>query len=521
MRFSVPITGWPEDYNPSDFQYDDREDQFLEREEEEEEEPSDDEIIRQRKLFFVADENPVRLNHQRRGRPKDNIRNMDVESLKNPDPKRSNNRIGQTTTTEREKRNAPAHGDSRPQKRKRTHLPVNVTQGVERNGSSVLRNKERQNQDVQRRDEKVQQRQRNAAPGANLREMHSPQGKGDSYRRQGVNIQEPGRELEWNKTQEPPLGAKIQHKPKRAERARQGPGKMQRPNWDKENRPKPKIHEDVTPESQIYQRKNKTLRQDDRRGQHNDENSMLKGNARMEPGHATSRPHLGKDVKPEPQDVERTRPGLERIQRKNQGPEDHDEGIHRGQKMGLEENVEKSQDLQPVELGRWRNGQRVENPPNIGDDPDGKQRVEYVEKTTHVTPAQDVNGIGGRNQDVGQGGAQKMEDETREKQIQPNKEENPEGNAGDDQEEEAHQPYREDDPEEEDEEDEELEYPFVFEKPVFWNRTFNVSQTDFHVLRSDYIDLQCNTSGNLQLKESEAMTVVRAFMKKLNQWHRG
>ncbi|KAM4675151.1 beta-1,4-N-acetylgalactosaminyltransferase 3 [Discoglossus pictus] len=71
------------------------------------------------------------------------------------------------------------------------------------------------------------------------------------------------------------------------------------------------------------------------------------------------------------------------------------------------------------------------------------------------------------------------------------------------------------------EEDEDLEYPVVFEQPVGWNRTFGVGRTDFQIVRSDLIDLQCNTSGNLGLGEKEALSVTKAFMKRLNQRQRG
>ncbi|CAN2391321.1 4-N-acetylgalactosaminyltransferase 3 [Pristimantis euphronides] len=130
----------------------------------------------------------------------------------------------------------------------------------------------------------------------------------------------------------------------------------------------------------------------------------------------------------------------------------------------------------------------------------------------------DVNEISVINQvELGQGTAQshhRMVGERGENQIlqHPNSEGNTD-NIGGNQEEESHQPNRI--------EDEDLEYPPVFEKPVLWNRTFHVSQTDFQALRLDSLDLQCNTSGNLQLKESEALTIVGSFMKKLDQWHRG
>uniref|UniRef100_A0A674BBY0 Beta-1,4-N-acetylgalactosaminyltransferase n=1 Tax=Salmo trutta TaxID=8032 RepID=A0A674BBY0_SALTR len=61
----------------------------------------------------------------------------------------------------------------------------------------------------------------------------------------------------------------------------------------------------------------------------------------------------------------------------------------------------------------------------------------------------------------------------------------------------------------------------VFDPEVNWAQTFQVTPLDLQAMRSDWIDLRCNVSGNLMLRSRDALPVVKAFMDKLNHRHHG
>ncbi|XP_072340802.1 beta-1,4-N-acetylgalactosaminyltransferase 3 isoform X3 [Scyliorhinus torazame] len=78
--------------------------------------------------------------------------------------------------------------------------------------------------------------------------------------------------------------------------------------------------------------------------------------------------------------------------------------------------------------------------------------------------------------------------------------------------------------EEEDEEEmpeDMTSFQHAYDKAVSWEQTFTVNNMDFNALRSDWIDLRCNVSGNLLMKEQEALDVAEMYVKKLNEKHKG
>ncbi|XP_033941919.1 beta-1,4-N-acetylgalactosaminyltransferase 3 [Pseudochaenichthys georgianus] len=69
--------------------------------------------------------------------------------------------------------------------------------------------------------------------------------------------------------------------------------------------------------------------------------------------------------------------------------------------------------------------------------------------------------------------------------------------------------------------DEDLTPAPVFDTEVNWSQTFQVNHLDLQAQRSDWIDLQCNISGNVLLQPRDALPIVQAFMDQLNQKHHG
>ncbi|XP_016396529.1 N-acetyl-beta-glucosaminyl-glycoprotein 4-beta-N-acetylgalactosaminyltransferase 1 [Sinocyclocheilus rhinocerous] len=63
--------------------------------------------------------------------------------------------------------------------------------------------------------------------------------------------------------------------------------------------------------------------------------------------------------------------------------------------------------------------------------------------------------------------------------------------------------------------------PRLSEEAINWQRTFSVNPVDFELLRSDWNDLRCNISGNLQLAENEVIDVISQYMERLNERNGG
>ncbi|XP_061677992.1 beta-1,4-N-acetylgalactosaminyltransferase 3 isoform X2 [Syngnathoides biaculeatus] len=56
-----------------------------------------------------------------------------------------------------------------------------------------------------------------------------------------------------------------------------------------------------------------------------------------------------------------------------------------------------------------------------------------------------------------------------------------------------------------------------FDVKVDWNQTFHINHVDLQAMRSDWIDLHCNVSGNLLLHSRDALPIAKAFVTQLNE----
>ncbi|XP_061534202.1 beta-1,4-N-acetylgalactosaminyltransferase 3 isoform X2 [Phycodurus eques] len=65
--------------------------------------------------------------------------------------------------------------------------------------------------------------------------------------------------------------------------------------------------------------------------------------------------------------------------------------------------------------------------------------------------------------------------------------------------------------------DEDLTPAPGFDPEVDWSQTFHVNHVDLQAMRSDWIDLHCNVSGNLLLHSTDALPVAKAFVAQLNE----
>ncbi|XP_075066705.1 beta-1,4-N-acetylgalactosaminyltransferase 3 isoform X2 [Mixophyes fleayi] len=619
--------GWPEDYNPSDFQYGEIEGHVVDREEQELEEPSEDEIMKQRKLFFVVEvnegERPKQRSTQNRGQPQEPIQNLDapptsnilnMDSQKYPEPNISNHSVSQSSI--RKRRKTRASRGSRYRKRKRAHLQTtdyidhvgnqtenkkqkNMSNGQERDGKE--RNRERQNQEMvdQKRTNMNQSLQHNdrrritSTLGDGTLQMpivgglkSNPQLLGNIIKQdiqiisnrteESHQIVNKGPDLKSNVLDQKLVGmrreesmqeGKFRHRPREAEGVRQEPDlhdewreqdRRERPNWNKRNVSRStkdvdgKPDDNEMPKTKLRHKKKKNFAQDrvtqrpdieqriqepnrdDKLEQRPDINQLLMQRFQQvdRPGHGENttqgfnlgfakRLRLGEDGRQEHQEVKRTMPELGPSEGKTQGLRNIGKVIETPQvtqnrMLGFEQGQGKRRNIEPDERRREGIEQDQEGRAETKQGQNRRQRVELRERGKHTEPG----GAKGEvlhqadmrrpNPELGDGEARGLEQSKGERQ---------DDNIQNSQEDED-QRYQGNDPDE-DEEDEELEYPFVFEQPVLWNRTFHVGQTDFQVVRSDYIDLHCNTSGNLLFKEKEAVSIVGSFMRKLNQWHKG
>ncbi|XP_072256177.1 beta-1,4-N-acetylgalactosaminyltransferase 3 [Pyxicephalus adspersus] len=557
---SIDHPGWSDDYNPSDFQYADTDYQMVGKgEHDEREEPSEDEIVKQRKLFQEENQPRTLIPEKAQDKAFSPTNKLNKANKNNPGLVISNHDSGQQLKPEHQSQKTLPPRNVKSQKQKRQHL-INVKHDynqskneVQTNISDVQeRNWKKRNRERQKVTTKLLHNDLNTIPHPEIHRKISMDdqilkrttlAKEEGYQRvpQNSNKGNPNKEESQrensrqyinNKDQSLNKGrvnkADSKQQDNLAEETRQRSEildmwteqvKLKHArNQSSEPQPNADIDGKRIPGPDIYYGKLHDSRKN-RRKQHRPEFHQEK----MEWHKAHEGVQYNKQLKQESQN--------EKLQR-NITQDLQDESYRKGQEAHLVTHAT-NLDLEQKNMKSQNHGAVVvKNAGELGK-PDWSNRNDQKEKKK-----QKEQGLGDRSErkqspelndgDEKQNGNKKQDPSWEEnivlhfQTVGRPAEENQDQSNHNQREEEGEAQYQENIEEDEDEDEEqELEYPFVFEQPVFWNQTFNVSQTDFQVVRSDYIDLQCNTSGNLQLKEKEALTIVGVFMKRLNQWHRG
>ncbi|PIO38205.1 hypothetical protein AB205_0183060, partial [Aquarana catesbeiana] len=552
--------GWSDDYNPSDFQYVDTDYQMVDKgDQEDRQEPSEDEIIKQRKLFLVAEtEEEGRLKPLISENVQDKALsfsdNLNTAKKNYPGSVFSNHDSSQLPKLERQSQKILTPDDAKPHKHKRRDLAkVKHDYNQRENFSDVQeRNLKKRNQKTQKEAIKslnnglkgiphpVRQRKTSTMDSPLLNKITLANKEGYQRVPQNSSKGNPKKEESQRKnsrqfTNDDDQGLKVGMANKQGSR-------QEEPKFNGN------IDDNKIPESELYQGKLHDSGKDVSRKQRPEfDQEKMEWHRRPKTAHSNGQlkqesqnEHLHRNKTQEFQDIKSksqdllvvkkrhrvlstvSKQGFE-SQRKRQGAP----LVANAKELGLEHRNVTSQNNEAVvdkNQGGEQDGELGE--PVLG----GFNQEKYKKLKEHRVAAD----LSDRKQspELNNGNQKQNDGENQDPSWKTNRlllpvpnlgrptEGNQELNNQNPQEEEGEAQYQENNDEDEDD-DQELEYPFVFEQPVFWNQTFHVGQTDFQVVRSEYIDLQCNTSGNLQLKENEALSIVGAFMKRLNQWHRG
>ncbi|XP_018431921.1 PREDICTED: beta-1,4-N-acetylgalactosaminyltransferase 3 [Nanorana parkeri] len=593
----VDHPGWSDDYNPSDFQYEDTSYQMVDNgEQEDREEPSEDEIIKQRKLFLAAETEEgqptprIPVNAQDQALSLSN--NLNTVYNNNPDLVISNHDSNPLPKAERQIKKTTTPGGMKTRKHRRQHrakvkhdlnqpenkVQTNISDVQQRNWKKKNRERQKEatksmkydlknvsNPERQSMMSTVDDLVLNKAAFANkVIFQKDPQNSSKGYpkkedfqrksSRQNINDNDQGLKMgrvnkedsrqqdhfaeETRQRTEIPDKWKKQVKAKHARNQSTGP--KFNGDFDDKKIPKSEIYHGKPHDSGQDVRKNQTpefdqgkLEWDERR-----KRAFYNGQTEQE----SQNEHLYSNKTQEFEDIKSKRQDILVMKNRlhvsttvsKQGRELYGKGqgaplVDNSKKLGLEQRNVKRQNREEVLDKKINQGEEQGKDEGELGKPDHSNRKSFVQEEHGVPGARGNRKQSSKSND----GDQKQNDgekqdllwKTNNRLILPAPElhrpnEGNQDRSNQNPQDGGEAQSQENNDEDEDEE-QELKYPFEFEKPVFWNQTFNVRQTDFQVLRSDYIDLQCNTSGNLQLKENEALSIVGAFMKRLNQWNRG